>query len=199
MYIIFEGLDNSGKTTAISKLKYKFKDRNVSIYRFPDRTTLLGNEISSLLKGSYPGSQNKLYELCKKQLIDYTENILTKHKPEDIVIIDRYMCSNYAYSDDSIGSIHIADVIAMYELLQNNSPVVTIYLDIPPYISIRRGSPDKEYYDSRDKQMVVYSKYQHIFNVIDFNVKILNVCGLSDINVVNNIIYNSVVKQLNIE
>ncbi len=193
MYIIFEGLDNAGKSTAIAKIKVKLKDYNVYTYRFPDRTSEIGKQISALLtdKDDNVDTQETLYYLCKQQIIDDTTNILSKHDSTDVVIIDRYICSNYAYSHDAIGSQHMVDVISMYELLSKQSKVLTIYLDIPPFISIRRSNSytDKEFYDTDDYQTKIYNKYQHVFNVLIPVAHLVNICGLSDIDVINNKIY----------
>ena len=55
-FIVFEGCDRSGKSTACKKLVEYLNDRkienaNAKLMRFPDRTTEVGSAIDAYLKG----------------------------------------------------------------------------------------------------------------------------------------------------
>ncbi len=60
-FIVFEGLDRSGKTTQIAMLKEKLANHlTVTEFKSPDRTTVIGKMIDSYLKSGI--------ELCSRSI-----------------------------------------------------------------------------------------------------------------------------------
>lgn len=199
VYIIFEGLDNSGKTTAIAKLVNKLSrdGRNVKSIRFPDRTTLLGHKIDTLLKEGGGDVHETIHQLCQQQIKDSIPELLSYPK-DDIIIIDRFICSNYAYSPSGHDESEL--VFDIYNKLNNYSKVISIYMDIPPFISIRRsnsfGDQDKEFYDSVEKQSLIFKRYGYIFSILNQYYSIHNTCAVSSFNIVDTNIYNYIQKYI---
>lgn len=93
--IVFEGLDGCGKTTQI-KLLYKFlkKRSKVKLLREPG-STKIGEKIRALLKNQEhvsPLTQLLLFTAARNALLEKL-----KHQSWDIILLDRYIYSTYAY------------------------------------------------------------------------------------------------------
>lgn len=103
MFIVIEGIDGSGKTTIVKEL-YNYCVNNLKaktlITKFPQYESPYGQIISKYLNNEFrcdlePWIINTLFD-CDK----FNFKIVLKHLLEinDIVIADRYILSNIAYS-----------------------------------------------------------------------------------------------------
>lgn len=142
MFITFEGIDGSGKTTQINKLSERLKSLgyNVLTLREPGgnvisekiRETLLsaGNDIT-------PCAELLLFVASRAQLVEKViRPALLQGK---LVICDRYIDSSVAYQGYGRGilveDIRICNKIATGNLV----PEITFFLDLPPKIASNRA------------------------------------------------------------
>lgn len=100
LLIVLEGIDQSGKTTIAELLKNKLKDLNFKtiIQTFPDKSTLLGNIISSYLQNNIKLSPQESHLLFTLNRIEKNKYIQSKLEENFIIICDRYIHSGIAYS-----------------------------------------------------------------------------------------------------
>lgn len=154
-FIVFEGIDGSGKTTQIELLKEKFNTRNVeyNLFREPGgnllsekvRNILLDNEIviSNI-------SETMLFLAARSQLI--FEQIKPALYKGDFVICDRFTDSTFAYQ--GCGKKVDLDMIRILNdfAIDSVKPSLTILLDISYEKSlIRRGDkPDRMENNTKD-------------------------------------------------
>ncbi|NUY39772.1 dTMP kinase [Wolbachia endosymbiont of Litomosoides brasiliensis] len=165
MFITFEGIDGSGKTTQSELLANYFKqirgENNVVLTREPGGTNFAEKIREILLKDSIdPISELLLltsirYEHLKKV-------ILPALKEGKIVICDRFIDSTIAYQGYGLG-IDLELIRDLHELVKIKRPNVTFILDIDVQIGLNRAK-DKNKYEKMN--ISFYYKVQKGFQEI---------------------------------
>jgi dTMP kinase len=143
MFITFEGIEGSGKTTQIQYLVdyYSSMARPCVITREPGGTAI-GNKIRSILldpdsKGMDPTAELLLYMADRAQHIEgLIKPALADGK---IVVCDRYFDATVVYQGGArgLGADFIKKLHAI--ILANLKPDVTILLDLPPETGLKRA------------------------------------------------------------
>lgn len=145
-FIVIEGLEGAGKSTAVKVIKEYLSNNGISeiIQCREPGGTKLGETIRDLVKSNR--SNEKID--CRTELllmyasrIQLVENVIKPALEEGkTVICDRFYYSTYAYQGggreidlDIIDSIHKAS-------LGNFKPDLTIYMDIAPEIGLKRAA-----------------------------------------------------------
>lgn len=110
LLVVFEGSNGSGKTTIINKITEKLNDiiftikidgkevKLWNVYKFPNRSTVLGKKIDDLLKNKTNLSKDielKFFADNRKEFLNEIMNLL---KAGYNVICDRYVYSSLAYT-----------------------------------------------------------------------------------------------------
>lgn len=143
-FVTLEGIDGAGKTTQASIVADMLTSRGYEVFSFREPgSTELGNEVRKLLF-------NKVLELN-----DYTElflfmaaraelinKVLSKAKPDSIVIGDRFWDSTIAYQHYGKGLS--LDIIRQIKNTPpfSATPDITFWLDIPIDLSTQREEGD---------------------------------------------------------
>ena len=142
MFITFEGMDGSGKTTQVERLAATLRGRghNVLLTREPGGTQI-GEQVRGLLMDKANTALNARAELLlfcasRAQLV---ADILRPHlEAGGVVICDRYIDSSLAYQGygQGLGAENLWPVLnfATGGLL----PDLTLYLDVAPDEGLRR-------------------------------------------------------------
>lgn len=142
MFISFEGIDASGKSTQIKLLEKYLLEQNfkVVVVREPGGTKL-SEEIRNILLSKENLNMTKeceifLFSASRAQLV--REIIIPKLKEGFIVLSDRFHDSTTAYQ--GVGrNINLEDVFAIHRVaIDDCIPDLTIFLDIPFEESVRR-------------------------------------------------------------
>nr|UOX61015.1 MAG: thymidylate kinase [Diabrotica toursvirus 3a] len=98
-FIVFEGLDRSGKTTQCAMLRnYLSSKGNVESINYPLRDTNIGKQITKCLNKEIslnPVILHMLFSANRWESKEHLENLI---KNNDFVICDRYSYSGIAYS-----------------------------------------------------------------------------------------------------
>lgn len=143
MFITFEGIDGSGKTTQIREVYTALKQQGYPIVltREPGGTPL-GDQIRALVldnKSSFtilPTTELLLFCASRAQLVG--ELIRPRLTEGQIVLCDRYADSTLAYQ----GYGHGLDLTHLRQILHfatgNLQPDLTLYLDLKPEIGLER-------------------------------------------------------------
>jgi dTMP kinase len=150
MFITFEGMDGSGKTTQVRQTAAVLRERgwNVLLTREPGGT-LIGDQVRALLLKNqdaegddlprtpmHPHTELLLFCASRAQLV---AEIIRPHLAHGgLVICDRYIDSTVAYQ----GYGHGLDLKALKHILAFATggllPDLTVYLDMPPEESLKR-------------------------------------------------------------
>jgi len=148
IFITFEGIDFCGKTTQAKKLANYLREKGyeVVLIREPGGEKIAEKIRRILLSGKnlevIPVTELLLYEASRSQLTQRV--ILPQLKKKKIVICDRYFDSTLAYQgygrELNKSMIEYLNRISTFGLV----PDLTILLDVPVEISLKRKAKEKK-------------------------------------------------------
>ena len=192
LFIVFEGIDSSGKTTQAELLKNYFlaTERQAVISSEPSNG-IIGNTIRQALKQRIVFSKDR--ELFDEQMAYLFAADRHDHLYNDIdgvfklirdnyhVISTRYYFSSLAYNGDS------AEQFDLVKQLNHRfpDPDLTVYIDLPVEVSLARLQERglKEVYETETKLTKVRERYQQIFS--KYSGKTLAIDGTQDLQLIH--------------
>ncbi len=146
LLIAFEGLDQSGKQTQAELLRdwLASAGRSVRLMSFPDYETVIGAEIGRALGGERDYSADVMQLLYVANRYEWKGEILRAKAAGTIIVCDRYLASSIAY-----GEAQGLDATWLSEIQKYlPQPDIAFLLDIPPEVSARRKTVDRDKYES---------------------------------------------------
>lgn len=183
LFIVFEGIDGSGKTTQAELLKNSLIARNQQAVISPQPSNgTIGNLIRQALKQRIIFSKDR--DLFDRQMAYLFAADRHDHLYNDIdgvfkliannyhVISTRYYFSSLAYNSNTVEQFEF--VQKLNDRFPN--PDLTIYLDIPVEVSLARlkNRSVREIYETEAKLTKVRAQYLKIFNEYEGNVLVLD-------------------------
>ena len=156
VFITFEGIEGSGKSTQIKSL-YTFLKNNISKKIFLTREpggTKISEKIRKIVIKDLDSSSNPLTELFLLFAARAEHYDLIKKKLNDgfIVLCDRYLDSTIAYQHFN-GTIDLKIINYLQKLIDKNiKPNLTILLDVKPSLSKKRMYLRKKKLDRFDNE-----------------------------------------------
>ena len=173
LFIVFEGIDSSGKSTQAELLKSYFINLGQkSVISSEPSKGIIGNLIRQALKKRIIFTSDR--DMFDEQMAYLFAADRHDHLYNDIdgvfkliadnfhVISTRYYFSSFAYNCDT------AEQFEFVSQLNNKfpNPDLTIYLDIPIEVSLSRLKERslKEIYETKTKLTKVKQQYQQIFD-----------------------------------
>jgi dTMP kinase len=170
LFIAFEGIDGSGKSTQVKLLSDNLKKTGHKVYFTCEPTdSPIGSVIRNIFKSRIEADHRVIAGLFVADRLDHllnkTDGILKKLEEGYTVITDRYYFSSYAYQGIHMPLDWVIEANSMSaDLLR---PDLNIYIDISPDISMKRltdGRSSIELYETKDNLINVRAKY---FEAID--------------------------------
>ena len=145
LLVAFEGLDQSGKQTQAELLRDRLtaRGRAVQLLSFPDYDTHIGQEIGRALRGERDYGADVMQLLYVANRYEWKAQIVRAREAGTILLCDRYLASSVAYGE-AFG-LDGAWLLEMQKHLPQ--PDLTILLDIPPDVSARRKTADRDKYE----------------------------------------------------
>lgn len=134
MFITFEGIDGSGKSTQIELLRGKLRDtgHKVEVFREPGGTTVSEKIRAILLDPEYeihPVTELLLFSAARSQLI--SEEVIPLLKQGTVVILDRFYDSTSAYQGYGRNSLPLEQISELNAVASHQTkPDLTFYLKI---------------------------------------------------------------------
>jgi len=168
-FIVFEGIDGSGKSTQCSLLYNYIESCNIPVKHLAEPTSgEYGQQIRKMLQNTIPvpvEEQIRLFIEDRQQ--DYELNIKPCIDNNITIVMDRYFYSNAAYQGSSL--------ILPAEIIRRNSdrgfpvPDRVYFIDIPPdeamkRITARNGSGKTELFE---KKSFLESVRENFLTMID--------------------------------
>ena len=199
-FIVFEGIDGSGKSTQIQNISKRLNSQNLKIYTtFEPTDGPVGSLIRQMLSGTIPIDQRTIALLFAADRTEHLTNkkngIKKKVDHGEIVLCDRYYFSSYAYH---------AQYIDMEWIIHTNSlnaeilkPDLTIFIDVDPDICIERIKLSRsqfEMYEKIDVMQKVRANYFKAFDKLRDKEKIVVVDGNTSLQKVEDAIFNEINK-----
>ena len=141
MFITFEGIEGSGKSTQIQLLKEFFeKKAQKAFFTKEPGSSEVGKKIRSILLNK----ENKIFPLTEIFLIfaDRIQHVQEIIKPNlnegKIVISDRYFDSSIAYQGQREG-VDKKEIYELINMLDLPTPDITFLLDLPVDVGLKRA------------------------------------------------------------
>lgn len=158
LFITFEGIEGSGKTTQIQKLESHFNATGRPVLRLREPGgTPFGEKLREAILNQKvpldPMAETALFVSSRAQLLN--EQILPFLKNSNhVVIVDRYIDSTLVYQGSARGK-QTSPLWAMHQFAPLNTlPHLTFFLDIDVDTSMSRQASrghDKDYFESRQR------------------------------------------------
>ncbi|KAL4195502.1 hypothetical protein AMTRI_Chr05g73620 [Amborella trichopoda] len=169
--IVLEGLDRSGKSSQCLRLVSYLKGLGfpVESWHFPDRTTSVGNMISSYLSNESNLDDRTIHLLFSANRWEKRSLMEHKLRAGTTLIVDRYSYSGVAFSAAKGLDLEWCKAPEMGLL----APDLVVYLDIPPEKAAERGGYGGERYEQLEFQRKVD---QHYRTLHDPTWKVVDAC-----------------------
>jgi dTMP kinase len=187
LLIAFEGLDQSGKQTQAELLRQRLaaSGRTVRLLSFPDYHTPIGIELGRALRGDHEYAADVMQLLYVANRYEWKDEIARERETGTILVCDRYLASSVAY-----GEAHGLDGAWLAEVQKYlPQPDLTILLDIPPDVSARRKTSDRDKYE-RDLPMLARVRDSYLRQAKNGGWRRID--GDRDLNVVGEDIFKAV-------
>ncbi|TYH62006.1 hypothetical protein ES332_D07G088800v1 [Gossypium tomentosum] len=135
--VVFEGLDRSGKTSQCGRLVSYLEGlgHSVELWRFPDRTTSVGQMISAYLTNKSQLDDHTIHLLFSANRWEKRSMMETKLKAGTTLIVDRYSYSGVAFSTAKGLDFEWCKAPEIGLI----APDLVVYLDITPEKAAERG------------------------------------------------------------
>ncbi len=169
LFIAFEGIDGSGKSTQVKLLSEKLTAAGHKVYTTCEPTASpMGKLIRDIFNHRMEADHRVIAGLFVADRLDHLLNkrdgILQKLEEGFTVITDRYYFSSYAYHSVHMQMDWVIEANRLSaELLR---PDINIYIDIPPTVSMERlnkGRESIELYETLENLNSVSEKYKEAF------------------------------------
>ncbi|MBQ2931930.1 MAG: dTMP kinase [Clostridia bacterium] len=182
-FIVFEGIDGSGKSTQINLLAEALKKRSISC-----RTTLeptfgmVGSVLHDILSGKMSADPKVVASLFVADRLDHilnqTDGVLKSVENGETVICDRYYFSSYAYQSVEVPRDWVVSANRM--AAETLRPDATIFIDISAETAMNRISKNREnteLYETKERLSAVREGYFSAFELMKDEERIFVVDG----------------------
>lgn len=168
-FIVFEGINGSGKTTIINNLINYYTNKNIKYQyiKFPDRTSNSGKKIDKFLKNQYEfnsiNEQIQIFAENRKESEKLIKDSLNENK---IILCDRYLYSNIAYTITDM-SLNIqynnsSEYISINNIIKYDKNLLKpdlVFLINGNYINLRNDSIQERYHNNEIKNGIIFNNY----------------------------------------
>jgi dTMP kinase len=173
IFLVFEGIDGSGKSTQVKLLTDKLKEEGYKVYStFEPTDSPIGSIIRNVFNHRVEADDRTIAGLFVADRLDHllnkTNGILKKLEEGYIVISDRYYFSSYAYHGVHMPMDWVINANSMSANLLK--PTINIYVDISPEVSMSRIIKDRssiELYENKEYLKLVREKYFEAFELLN--------------------------------
>ncbi len=172
LFIAFEGIDGSGKSSQVKLLTDFLKKAGHKVYyTFEPTDSPIGSVIRNIFKHRIEADHRTIAGLFVADRLDHllnkTNGILKKMEEGFTVITDRYYFSSYAYHGVHMPLDWVIEANSLSAGLLR--PDLNIYIDISPEISMERlnaGRSSMELYETVENLRNVRAKYYEAFELL---------------------------------
>ncbi len=173
LFLAFEGIDGSGKSTQVKKLAAYLKAQGHKVFStFEPTDSPIGKIIRSIFNHQMDSDQRVIAALFVadrlQHVLDSSNGMLKMYNDGYIVITDRYYLSSYVYH-----SIHDIDLDWIIEANSMSAdllkPDLNIFVDIEPEISMQRiinNRDNIEMYENLNNLKKVQKRYYEVIEKV---------------------------------
>ena len=183
LFITFEGIDGSGKSTQLKILAEHLTNKGFKVYTTAEPTgSALGLMIRNIFKHNIEADHTAIALLFAADrllhLLNTTDGIIKKLKEGFTVITDRYYFSSYAYHGTHMPIDFVVETNELSAALLK--PDLNIFIDVPVNISMQRLHESRsaiELYETNENLKKVREKYFEAFELMKNKENIFIVDG----------------------
>lgn len=173
-FIVFEGLDGTGKTTQLRLLAEHLRARGESVFVDAEPSALpTGVFLRRMLSGEFPSSPWASAALFLADRInqntDSENGIIERLSLGETVILDRYYYSTFAYQGYETDMAWAMDM--HFRCPEIQKPDLVLFLTMPPEkclarITANRRAEDMEIYETIDRLTAVSRQFDAVFDAL---------------------------------
>jgi len=203
-FIVFEGIDGSGKSTQIKRLAHKLKSLKQDVYQtFEPSDGPVGTLVRDMLKGKVEIDQRTIASLFAADRTDHLVNkrngIADKVEKGQTVLCDRYYFSSYAYHSQYVDMDWVIQSnIINAEILR---PDLNIFIDVSPDDCFKRLEKRQDKFELYEKIEIikkVRELYFKAFDKLEKSEHVVIIDGNADEDTVEKRIFEEVGKKLDL-
>jgi dTMP kinase len=203
MFIVFEGIDGSGKSTQAKLLFNALRQNGYDAYlTFEPTDSLIGSLIRNIFSHRLEADQHTIAALFAADRLDHILNpvngLLKQIRDGKIVICDRYFYSSYAYHGVHVDMNWVIDMNKKAAAFLK--PDHTFYIDVPPKVSMQRITSNRsnvELYETLSNLQKVYDKYGEALELLRESYPVTIIDGLQEIHTIQDMISNIIFNRVN--
>ena len=198
IFIAFEGIDGSGKSTQIQLLMKKIEEKSIRCYQTCEPSSgPIGSLTRQILTGRIKTDNRVIAAMFAADRLDHLLNpidgIVSKIEEGIHVISDRYYFSSYAY--------HSVDVPMDWVIKTNEEsakvlrPDLTVFIDISAKEAMDRITKNRfhtELFEKESRLSKVRENYLKAFELMKEEEKVLIVDGTKTLEEIADIIWQAV-------
>lgn len=197
-FIVFEGIDGSGKSTQVQLLAERIKSISGSCYITREPTdSPIGSVIHQIMTGRIKTDNRVIAALFAADRLDHllndTDGLLPMIRDGINVISDRYYFSSYAYHSVDMPMDWVIE--ANSESAKILRPDATIFIDVVPNVAIERISKNRQHselFETLERLSEVRKKYFEAFQKEREKENILIINGNKSIQEISEEIWSKV-------
>lgn len=198
LFIAFEGIDGSGKSTQIELLHKRLHEAGEKVYRTCEPSSgPIGTQLRQILTGRMKADSRVIAALFAADRLDHLTNevdgIVAKVEEGITVLSDRYYFSSYAY--------HSVDVPMDWVISLNEESRkllkadLTIFIDVDTDTAMERISKNRFHQELFEKKSLlekIRNNYQEVFQRFGDSENILTVDGKMSAEAISEVIWKQV-------
>lgn len=177
-FIVFEGIDGSGKSTQIALLKKRLEEKGIPVYLTREPTDgPYGAMLHTIMTGRLDACPETIAAMYVADRMDHIKNsrngLLKKLEEGMTVISDRYYFSSYAYQGAHMSMDYV--IMANSVCAEALKPDLHLFLDLEPEVSFKRISENRtdfEIYEKLDNLKNTRDKYFEAFDKLKDSEKV---------------------------
>ncbi|MEV1070521.1 dTMP kinase [Micromonospora parva] len=197
-FIVFEGIDGSGKSTQAAMLADRLRSLNVPVHLTSEPT---GGPIGTLIRQGMSGrielDDRAIAALFVADRLDHLVNpvdgVLDMLRADVVVVSDRYYFSSYAYHASSMSVEWVVEANAVASSTRRAD--LTVFLDVTPELALDRlgrGRSTKQRYETAEHLVEVRAAYKSAFERYGKDETIVCLDGGQDVDTLGKLIWESV-------
>lgn len=171
-FIVFEGIDGSGKSTQIELLTNRLNKERIFCYTTMEPTNSpIGSLIHQIMMGRVKTDNRVIAGLFVADRLDHLLNevdgIVSKINEGTTVISDRYYFSSYAYHSVDMPMEWVIHANEQSSLILK--PTITIFIDVDPNTAIERIAKNRfhqELFEKKSRLVKVRDNYLKAFELL---------------------------------
>ena len=183
LFIAFEGIDGSGKSTHIGMLSRRLEAAGIPVHTTAEPTNRpAGKLIRDIFAGRLKADQHVIAALFAADRLDHLTHedggMLHQLAAGFTVITDRYFLSSYAYHGVHVDAGWVTEINSIATGMRR--PDITFYLDVAPEVSmsrIRQTRQDTELYETLSNLKAVHALYEEAIERFSASERIVRIDG----------------------